>query len=230
MKILLAHGLLHGNALTISGETIEQVLADVPETPRTDQDVIRRWNNPLYPEGHLVILRGNLAVEGAVAKVSGVKNKAITGPARVFDSEESCLQTILAGQIQPGDVVVIRYEGPKGGPGMREMLAPTSALIGAGLGNSVGLITDGRFSGATHGMVVGHVAPEAATGGNLALVNEGDLITIDAEHRLLQVNIADDELARRREQWRPPAPRYTTGVLAKYAALVSSASLGAVTD
>jgi dihydroxy-acid dehydratase len=230
MKILLAHGLLHGNALTISGETIEQVLADVPETPRTDQDVIRQWDNPLYPEGHLVIQRGNLAVEGAVAKVSGVKNKAITGPARVFDSEESCLQTILAGQIQPGDVVVIRYEGPKGGPGMREMLAPTSALIGAGLGNSVGLITDGRFSGATHGMVVGHVAPEAAAGGNLALVNEGDLITIDAEHRLLQVNIADDELARRREQWRPPAPRYTTGVLAKYAALVSSASLGAVTD
>jgi dihydroxy-acid dehydratase len=230
MKILLEHGLLHGNALTISGETIEQVLADVPETPRTDQNVIRQWDNPLYPEGHLVILRGNLAVEGAVAKVSGVKNKAITGPARVFDSEESCLQTILAGQIQPGDVVVIRYEGPKGGPGMREMLAPTSALIGAGLGNSVGLITDGRFSGATHGMVVGHVAPEAATGGNLALVNEGDLITIDAEHRLLQVNIADDELARRREQWRPPAPRYTTGVLAKYAALVSSASLGAVTD
>jgi dihydroxy-acid dehydratase len=230
MKILLEHGLLHGNALTISGETIEQVLADVPETPRTDQNVIRQWDNPLYPEGHLVILRGNLAVEGAVAKVSGVKNKAITGPARVFDSEESCLQTILAGQIKPGDVVVIRYEGPKGGPGMREMLAPTSALIGAGLGNSVGLITDGRFSGATHGMVVGHVAPEAATGGNLALVNEGDLITIDAEHRLLQVNIADDELARRREQWRPPAPRYTTGVLAKYAALVSSASLGAVTD
>jgi dihydroxy-acid dehydratase len=230
MKILLAHGLLHSDAMTISGETIEQVLADVPETPRTDQDVIRQWDNPLYPEGHLVILRGNLAVEGAVAKVSGVKNKAITGPARVFDSEESCLQTILAGQIQPGDVVVIRYEGPKGGPGMREMLAPTSALIGAGLGNSVGLITDGRFSGATHGMVVGHVAPEAAAGGNLALVNEGDLITIDAEHRLLQVNIADDELARRREHWRPPAPRYKNGVLAKYAALVSSASLGAVTD
>jgi dihydroxy-acid dehydratase len=230
MKMLLAHGLLHGDALTISGETVEQLLAHVPEIPRTDQDVIRQWDNPLYPEGHLVILRGNLAVEGAVAKVSGIKNKVITGPARVFDSEESCLQTILAGQIKPGDVVVIRYEGPKGGPGMREMLAPTSALIGAGLGNSVGLITDGRFSGATHGMVVGHVAPEAAVGGNLALVNEGDSITIDAEHRLLQVNVLDNELARRRENWRPPTPRYKTGVLAKYAALVSSASLGAVTD
>jgi dihydroxy-acid dehydratase len=230
MKVLLARGLLHGDALTISGETIEQVLADVPETPREDQDVIRQWDNPVYPEGHLVILRGNLALEGAVAKVSGVKNKVMTGPARVFDSEESCLHAILAAEIKPGDVVVIRYEGPKGGPGMREMLAPTSALIGAGLGDSVGLITDGRFSGATHGMVVGHVSPEAAVGGNLALVNEGDSITIDAERRLLQVNISDDELARRRENWRPPAPRYTTGVLAKYAALVSSASLGAVTD
>jgi dihydroxy-acid dehydratase len=230
MKMLLGRGLLHGNARTITGATIEQVLADVPENPHNDQDVIRQWDDPLYAEGHLVILRGNLAVEGAVAKVSGLKKKVITGPARVFDSEESCLQTILAGQINPGDVVVIRYEGPKGGPGMREMLAPTSALIGAGLGNSVGLITDGRFSGATHGMVVGHVAPEAAVGGNLALVNEGDSITIDAERRILQVNVSDDDLARRREQWRPPTPRYTTGVLAKYAALVSSASLGAVTD
>ncbi|HEU4833572.1 MAG TPA: dihydroxy-acid dehydratase [Pyrinomonadaceae bacterium] len=230
MKMLLAHGLLHGNALTITGETVEQVLADVPEDPRKDQDVIRQWDHPLYSEGHLVILRGNLALEGAVAKVSGVKNMVITGPARVFDSEESCLQTILSGHIKPGDVVVIRYEGPKGGPGMREMLAPTSALIGAGLGNSVGLITDGRFSGATHGMVVGHVAPEAAAGGNLALVNEGDSITIDAERRLLQLNVSDNELAQRREKWRPPAPRYKNGVLAKYAALVSSASLGAVTD
>jgi dihydroxy-acid dehydratase len=230
MKMLLGRGLLHGNARTITGATIEQVLADVPENPHNDQDVIRQWDDPLYAEGHLVILRGNLAVEGAVAKVSGLKKKVITGPARVFDSEESCLQTILAGQINPGDVVVIRYEGPKGGPGMREMLAPTSALIGAGLGNSVGLITDGRFSGATHGMVVGHVAPEAAVGGNLALVNEGDSITIDAERRTLQVNVSDDDLARRREQWRPPTPRYTSGVLAKYAALVSSASLGAVTD
>jgi dihydroxy-acid dehydratase len=230
MKMLLARGLLHGNALTISGETVEQVLARVPENPRTDQDVIRQWDNPLYPQGHLVILRGNLAVEGAVAKVSGIKNKVITGPARIFDSEESCLQAILAGLIKAGVVVVIRYEGPKGGPGMREMLAPTSALIGVGLGDSVGLITDGRFSGATHGMVVGHVAPEAAVGGNLALVNEGDSITIDAERHVLQVNVSDDELARRREAWRPREPRYRTGVLAKYAALVSSASVGAVTD
>jgi len=230
MKMLLTRGLLHGEALTISGETIEQVLANVPENPRDDQDVIRSWDNAVYPEGHLVILRGNLALEGAVAKVSGVKNKVITGRARVFDSEESCLQAILSAQIKAGDVVVIRYEGPKGGPGMREMLAPTSALIGAGLGDSVGLITDGRFSGATYGMVVGHVSPEAVVGGNLALVNEGDSITIDAEHRQLQVNVSDAELARRRENWHPPAPRYTTGVLAKYAALVSSASLGAVTD
>ncbi|HEX7332782.1 MAG TPA: dihydroxy-acid dehydratase [Pyrinomonadaceae bacterium] len=230
MKMLLSRGLLHGNALTISGETVEQVLANVPENPREDQDVIRQWDNPLYSEGHLVVLRGNLALEGAVAKVSGVKNKVITGPARVFDSEESCLHAILAAEIKPGNVVVIRYEGPKGGPGMREMLAPTSALIGAGLGDSVGLITDGRFSGATYGMVVGHVAPEAAVGGNLALVNEGDSITIDAEHRLLQLNVPDDELARRHEKWRPREQRYKTGVLAKYAALVSSASLGAVTD
>ncbi len=230
MKTLLSRGLLHGNALTISGETVEQALADIPENPREDQDVIRQWDNPLYPEGHLVILRGNLALEGAVAKASGVKKKVITGPARVFDSEESCLHAILAAEIKPGDVVVIRYEGPKGGPGMREMLAPTSALIGAGLGDSVGLITDGRFSGATHGMVVGHVAPEAAVGGNLALVNEGDSITIDAERRVLQLNVPDEELARRHESWRPPVQRYKTGVLAKYAALVSSASLGAVTD
>lgn len=230
MKMLLSRGLLHGDALTISGETIEQVLADVPENPRRDQDVIRPWDDPLYSEGHLVILRGNLALEGAVAKVSGVKNKVITGPARVFDSEEACLHTILAGEIKPGDVVVIRYEGPKGGPGMREMLAPTSALIGAGLGDSVGLITDGRFSGGTYGMVVGHVSPEAAVGGNLALVEEGDSITIDAERRALQLNVSDDELARRHEKWQPPAQRYKTGVLAKFAALVSSASIGAVTD
>jgi dihydroxy-acid dehydratase len=230
MKMLLARGLLHGDAFTITGETIEERLASVPDDPSQDQDVIRQWNNPLYPEGHLVILRGNLAAEGAVAKVSGLKHKAITGPARVFDSEESCLEAILSAQIKPGDVVVIRYEGPKGGPGMREMLAPTSALIGIGLGDSVGLITDGRFSGATHGMVVGHVAPEAAVGGNLALVREGDSITIDAERRLLQLEVSEEELARRHETWRPPASRYKTGVLAKYAALVSSASLGAVTD
>jgi dihydroxy-acid dehydratase len=230
MKMLLSRGLLHGNALTITGQTIEQALAGVPENPAANQDVIRQWNDPVYPEGHLVILRGNLALEGAVAKVSGIKNKVITGPARVFDSEETCLRAILASEIKPGDVVVIRYEGPKGGPGMREMLAPTSALIGAGLGDSVGLITDGRFSGATYGMVVGHVAPEAAVGGNLALVHEGDSITIDAERRLLQLNIPNDELARRHETLRAPEQRYKTGVLAKYAALVSSASRGAVTD
>jgi dihydroxy-acid dehydratase len=230
MKILLARGVLHSEALTITGETIEQRLAAVPDDPPKNQDVIRPWSNALYPEGHLVILRGNLALEGGVAKVSGVKNKTITGPARVFDSEELCLEAILSSQIKPGDVVVIRYEGPKGGPGMREMLAPTSALIGVGLGDSVGLITDGRFSGATYGMVVGHVAPEAAVGGNLALVREGDSITIDAEHGLLQLNVSEEELAVRHERWHPPAPRYTTGVLAKYAALVSSASLGAVTD
>ena len=230
MKMLLTRGLLHGDALTITGKTIEQTLANVPENPARQQSVIRQWHEPLYSEGHLVILRGNLAREGAVAKVSGLKNKAITGPARVFDSEESCLRAILSSQIRPGDVVVIRYEGPKGGPGMREMLAPTSAIIGAGLGDSVGLITDGRFSGATHGMVVGHVAPEAAVGGTLALVHEGDSITIDAEHNLLQLNVPADELARRSAEWKPPAPRYTRGVLAKYAALVGSASFGAVTD
>jgi dihydroxy-acid dehydratase len=230
MKILLAHGLLHGDALTVSGQTIEEVLRDVPDTPRQDQDVIRQWENPVYAEGHLAILRGNLATEGAVAKVSGVKHKQITGPARVFNSEEMCLKAILSGEIKAGDVVVIRYEGPKGGPGMREMLAPTSAIIGAGLGDSVGLITDGRFSGATYGMVVGHVAPEAAVGGNLALVVEGDLITIDADQGLLQLNISDTELARRHETWTPPASQYQTGVLAKYAKLVSSSSLGAVTD
>jgi dihydroxy-acid dehydratase len=230
MKMLLTHGLLHGDALTITGKTIEETLANVPEHPATQQDVIRQWNEPLYSEGHLVILRGNLAQEGAVAKVSGIRNKAITGPARVFDSEESCLHAILSSQVRAGDVVVIRYEGPKGGPGMREMLAPTSAIIGAGLGDSVGLITDGRFSGATYGLVVGHVAPEAAVGGTLALVNEGDSITIDAEHGLLQLNVSDDEVARRYAEWRPPTRRYNNGVLAKYAALVGSASSGAVTD
>ena len=230
MKMLLTHGLLHGDALTITGKTIAEALADVPETPRQDQDVIRQWDDAIYPEGHLAILRGNLAQEGAVAKVSGIKKKSITGPARVFDSEELCLKAILSSQIKPGDVVVIRYEGPKGGPGMREMLAPTSAIIGAGLGDSVGLITDGRFSGATHGMVVGHVAPEAAVGGNLALIHEGDSITIDAAGGLLQLNVSSEELSRRGEGWKPPAPRYTSGVLAKYSKLVSSASLGAVTD
>ena len=230
MKMLLEQGLLHGDALTITGQTIAEVLADIPAEPRTDQDVIRPWNNPLYAQGHLAILRGNLATEGSVAKISGVKKPLLTGPARVFESEENCLDAILAGKIQAGDVIVIRYEGPKGGPGMREMLAPTSAIIGAGLGDSVGLITDGRFSGGTYGMVVGHVAPEAQVGGTIALVKEGDSITIDAPNRLLQLNVSDAELEQRRALWQPPKPRYTRGVLAKYAKLVSSSSIGAVTD
>jgi len=230
MKILLQQGVLHGDALTISGETVAEVLRPVPADPRGDQDVIRGWDRPLYPQGHLAILRGNLAEEGAVAKITGVKRPAMTGPARVFDSEESCLEAVLAGGIRAGDVVVIRYEGPRGGPGMREMLAPTSAIIGAGLGDSVGLITDGRFSGGTYGMVVGHVAPEAAVGGTIALVQEGDRITIDADRRLLQLDVSEAELLRRRAAWKPPEPRYTAGVLYKYSKLVSSASLGAVTD
>ena len=230
MKMLLEQGLLHPDALTITGQTIAEVLADIPAEPRTDQDVIRPWNNPLYAQGHLAILRGNLATEGAVAKITGVKKPQITGPARVFESEEDCLDAILAGKIQAGDVIIIRYEGPKGGPGMREMLAPTSAIIGAGLGDSVGLITDGRFSGGTYGMVVGHVAPEAQVGGTIALVKEGDSITIDANNRLLQLNVSDAELEQRRALWQPPKPRYTKGVLAKYAKLVSSSSVGAVTD
>jgi dihydroxy-acid dehydratase len=230
MKILLNHGLLHGDCLTISGQTIAEVLRDVPDEPSPDQEVIRPWHSPLYPQGHIAILKGNLAPEGAVAKISGVKNPKITGPARVFNSEESCLEAILAGQIRPGDVVVIRYEGPKGGPGMREMLSPTSAIIGAGLGDSVGLITDGRFSGGTYGMVVGHVAPEAYVGGPIALVEEGDLITIDAPARLLHLHVSEEELASRRARWVPPEPRYKRGILAKYAKLVSSSSLGAVTD
>lgn len=230
MKMLLNHGLLHGDCITISGETIAERLKDIPDEPRADQDVIRPWDQPMYTSGHLAILKGNLASEGSVAKITGVKNPQITGPARVFDSEEDCLDAILAGKIQPGDVIVIRYEGPKGGPGMREMLAPTSAIIGAGLGDSVGLITDGRFSGGTYGMVVGHVAPEAYVGGTIALVEEGDSITIDAHARLLQLNVTAEELEKRREAWTPRPPRYTSGVLAKYASLVSTSSLGAVTD
>ena len=229
MKTLLVQDRLHGDALTITGETIAEVLAAVPNEPRSDQDVIRRWDDPVYPQGHLAILKGNLATEGAVAKIT-VKNPKITGPARVFDSEDGCQQAILSHQIKRGDVLVIRYEGPKGGPGMREMLAPTSAIIGAGLGDSVALITDGRFSGGTYGMVVGHVAPEAAVGGTIALVEEGDSITIDAEARLLQLNVAEAELARRRAAWRSPPLRYRRGVLAKYVVQVSSSSLGAVTD
>ncbi len=230
MKMLLEHGVLNGDCATVTGKTIAEVVAEVPAQPRADQDVIRPWNNPMYATGHLAVLRGNLATGGCVAKLSGVKNRTIRGPARVFDAEEQCLAAILAGEVKAGDVLVIRYEGPKGGPGMREMLAPTAALIGAGLGDTVGLVTDGRFSGGTYGMVVGHVVPEAAEGGAIALVREGDEITIDGEGRTLTLHVSDADLAERRAAWKPPAPRYTRGVLAKYAKLVSSADRGAVTD
>jgi dihydroxy-acid dehydratase len=230
MKMLLVNNCLHGDVMTITGQTIAETLIDVASVPPGGQGVIRPWNDPVYSQGHLAILRGNLATEGAVAKITGVKSTRVTGPARVFESEETCLKAILAGRINPGDVVVIRYEGPKGGPGMREMLAPTAAIIGAGLGDSVALITDGRFSGATYGMVVGHVSPEAAVGGGIALIEESDSITIDAEARLLQLNVSNEEMVRRRADWQPPARRYTRGVLAKYAKQVSSSSIGAVTD
>jgi dihydroxy-acid dehydratase len=230
LKLLLNNGVLHGDCLTITGRTIAEELANVPDEPRRGQDVIRPWSNPVYPHGHLAILKGNLAPEGCVAKITGLKQHSITGPARVFNSEPESLEAILAKKIKPGDVIVIRYEGPKGGPGMQEMLAPTSAIIGQGLGESVGLITDGRFSGGTWGMVVGHVAPEAYVGGNIALVEEGDSITIDSDKRLIQLNVPDDELARRRKKWKQPAPRYTRGVMAKYMKLVSTASKGAITD
>ena len=230
MKVLLKAGLLHGDCMTITGKTVAENLADVPDTPSPEQDVIRPIDQPLYAEGHLAILKGNLSPEGCVAKITGLKNPVITGPARVFDDEQSALAAIMAGKIKAGDVMVLRYLGPKGGPGMPEMLAPTGALIGQGLGESVGLITDGRFSGGTWGMVVGHVAPEAAEGGNIALVHEGDSITIDAHTLTLQLHVADDELARRRAAWTPPAPRYTRGVLAKFAKTASSASSGAVLD
>jgi dihydroxy-acid dehydratase len=230
LKILLDNGLLHGDCMTITGRTMAAMLADVPAQPRADQDVIRPFGKPLYAHGHLAILKGNLATEGCVAKITGLKNPAMTGPARVFDSEDAAMEAILADRIKAGDVVVIRYEGPKGGPGMREMLSPTSAIIGKGLGESVGLITDGRFSGGTWGMVVGHVAPEAYVGGTLALVREGDSITIDSNTLLLQLNVDDAELARRRAAWKAPAPRYTRGALAKFAALASTASRGAITD
>jgi dihydroxy-acid dehydratase len=230
MKILLANKLIHGDALTITGETVAQVLTDVADSPPANQDVIHSFHNPVYARGHLNVLRGNLATEGAVAKTSGVKRPRISGPARVFDCEEECLTAILKGGIRAGDVIVIRYEGPKGGPGMREMLSPTSALIGAGLGESVALITDGRFSGGTYGMVVGHVAPEAAVGGAIALVENGDEIAIDAGQQLLQLRISDEELQRRKARWIPPAAKAESGVLAKYAKSVSSSSRGAVTD
>jgi len=230
LKMLLAHGLLHGDCRTITGKTMAAELAAIPAEPRTDQEVIRPWSKPLYPHGHLAILKGNLAPEGCVAKITGLKSPKITGPARVFDSEPKAMDAILAKKIKAGDVIVIRYEGPKGGPGMQEMLAPTSALIGQGLGESVGLITDGRFSGGTWGMVVGHVAPEAFEGGPIALVKEGDSITVDAHKRLIQLNVTLKELAQRRKKWRQPKPRYTRGLLAKYVQLVSTASKGAVTD
>jgi dihydroxy-acid dehydratase len=230
LKMLLAHGLLHGDCMTITGRTLGDELAGVPDAPRADQDVIRPWSKPMYAQGHLAILRGNLATEGCVAKITGLKKTSITGPARVFDSENAVMDAIMAKKIKAGDVIVIRYEGPKGGPGMQEMLAPTSALIGQGLGDSVGLITDGRFSGGTWGMVVGHVAPEAYVGGTIALVEEGDSITIDAGKLLIQLNVPDDELVRRRARWKPPAPRYTRGLMGKYMRLVSTASKGAITD
>ena len=230
MKMLLGHGLLHGDCVTVTGKTVAENLAGVSGTPPEGQNVVLPFDAPMYPQGHLAVLRGNLATEGSVAKISGLKHTSITGPARVFDSEELCMAAIMSERIRPGDVLVIRYEGPKGGPGMREMLSPTSAIIGKGLGDSVGLITDGRFSGGTYGLVVGHVAPEAQLGGLIALVEEGDSVTISAEERLLQLNVDEAEIERRRALWQAPPIKYQTGVLAKYAKLVSSASRGAVTD
>jgi dihydroxy-acid dehydratase len=230
MKMLLVAGLLNGDCITITGQTIAEVLKDVPDAPRADQDVIRPMSNPMYAQGHLAILKGNLSPEGCVAKITGLKNPAMTGPARVFDDEQSALVAILANKIVAGDVMVLRYLGPKGGPGMPEMLAPTGALVGQGLGESVGLITDGRFSGGTWGMVVGHVAPEAAVGGTIAFIQEGDSITIDANQLLLQLNVSDEEIAKRRAAWTAPLPRYTRGVQAKFAFNASTASKGAVLD
>jgi len=230
MKMLLSAGLLHGDCITITGQTVAELLKDVPETPRSDQDVIRPLSNPMYKQGHLAILKGNLSPEGCVAKITGLKNPVMTGPARVFDDEQSGLAAILGGKIVAGDVMVLRYLGPKGGPGMPEMLAPTGALVGQGLGESVGLITDGRFSGGTWGMVVGHVAPEAAAGGTIAFIHEGDSITIDAHRLLLQLNVSDEEIAKRRAAWKAPQPRYTRGVQAKFAFNASTASKGAVLD
>ena len=230
LKMLLDHGLLHGDCMTITGRTIGEELAALDPVRRTDQDVIRAWDEPMYKQGHLAILKGNLAPEGCVAKITGLKNPVITGPARCFDSENETMNAIMEGKVKAGDVVVIRYEGPKGGPGMQEMLGPTAALIGAGLGESVGLITDGRFSGATWGMVVGHVAPEAAVGGPIGLVRDGDMVTIDATRQSISVAVSDEEMARRRAAWKAPAPKYTRGLMAKYVKLVSTSSKGAVTD
>jgi dihydroxy-acid dehydratase len=229
LKILLENGVLHGKCMTIHGKTMAEMLKDVPAEPRADQDVIRPWGKPIYKQGHLAILKGNLSPEGCVAKITGLKSTSITGPAKVYDSEPECMKAILAKKVKAGDVVVIRYEGPRGGPGMQEMLAPTSALIGQGLGDSVGLITDGRFSGGTWGMVVGHVSPEAYEGGLIALVKNGDSITIDAKKRLIQLNVPKKEIRKRGKRWKQPEPRYTTGLLAKYMKLVAPASVGAVT-
>lgn len=229
LKLLLNAGLLHGDCLTITGRTLAEELADVPDEPRADQEVIFPCERPLYRQGHLAILKGNLAEGGAVAKITGLKKTCLSGPARVFNDEESAMEAILSGKITAGDVVVLRYLGPRGGPGMPEMLAPTSALVGRGLGESVGLITDGRFSGGTWGLVIGHVTPEAYEGGTIALVEDGDRITIDAEKQLLQLEVDEEELHRRREAWRVPAPRYTRGVLAKFAQLVTPANRGALT-
>ena len=230
MKILLNAGLIHGDCKNIEGKTILESLKKVPDNPPSNQKVIRSIDNPLYKKGHLAILKGNLALEGSVAKISGVKNPVLKGPARIFESEESCLKSILNNEIKSGDVVVIRNEGPVGGPGMREMLAPTSAIVGQGLGEKVALITDGRFSGGTYGLVVGHIAPEAAVGGNIALIKEGDLITVDALNQIIEVALSDSELERRKREWKKPNAKYKKGVLAKYARIVSTSSLGAVTD
>ena len=230
MKMMLNAGLLHGDCLTVTGKTIAENLKDVPDQPREDQDVILPLDRPKSAEGHLVILRGNLCPEGAVAKVLGVKTQNFSGPARTFNSEEECLDAILDDRIQEGDIVVIRFEGPKGGPGMREMLAPTSAIVGKGLGDKVALITDGRFSGGTYGIVVGHIAPEAQLGGVLALIKDNDTINIDIERNQLNVQLSDEELEQRRKEFIAPEIKYKMGVLAKYAKLVGSACKGAVTD
>jgi dihydroxy-acid dehydratase len=230
MKMLLDHDRIDGDCMTVTGRTLAQELADVPSQPRADQEVIRPWENPLYDRGHLSILKGNLSPEGCVAKTSGIKHPKFTGPARVFDSEPACLKAILARKIKPGDVIVIRYEGPKGGPGMPEMLSPTAALVGQGLLDQVALITDGRFSGGSWGWLVGHVAPEAFVGGTIALVKNGDMITLDRDQRLIHVDVSTKELAARRKKWKAPKPRYKDGILAEYARHVSSASEGAIVE